>query len=640
MGNFLTIACEILRNMGPRYVIYRGWYEFMRRTGLLAIFFPTKYRHRWFISLEQWRKARKPFFFASRHDVRSFKLGGREREELKASADRILSGDIQFFNGEWLKLGTDYDWVTNPKSGFRFNPAQHWTKIEEFRPGQGDIKYVWEKSRFCYLYTIIRNDLHFGEDHSEFVFKEILSWISANPVNCGPNWKCSQEISLRVLNWIFALNFYADSPLFDQSILNTIAGSISAQVNHVERNLSFSRIALRNNHTMTEALCLYTVGIMCQWLPHAKRIRRRGKRVLEQEALHQIYDDGSYIQHSMNYERVVAQLYTWALSIARVNSDSFSHAPITRLNKVVEFLYRNQDENTGFLPNYGANDGSIFFPLSSCNFRDYRPQINALHYLLNETHLYGNGPWQEDVEWFGAPTEQQYASNRPARALRHAPGIYRFPCGGYYVLRASDRFAFIRCSSFRDRPSHADNLHLDLWFKGSNIVRDCGSYLYNTDEDTVRFFMGTRSHNTVIPEGFDQMRKGPRFIWYNWSRTIAAKTTDTEDALIFEGEIEAFGHVAKGVRNHRIVKQYKGNPRWDIRDMVINWQGEIQQIWNISPDFFALGFTITAKDANNADLTPSRVNGWYSNTYGEKEAATQLIFSTTTGVFRTVIMKS
>ena len=40
---------------------------------------------------------------------------------------------------------------------------------------------------------------------------EIDSWIKNNPINQGPNYLCSQEISIRLMNWIFAIYFYSES---------------------------------------------------------------------------------------------------------------------------------------------------------------------------------------------------------------------------------------------------------------------------------------------------------------------------------------------------------------------------------------------------------------------------------------------
>ena len=38
--------------------------------------------------------------------------------------------------------------------------------------------------------------------------REIEDWILKNPINKGPNYKCSQEITIRIFNWLFVLNYY------------------------------------------------------------------------------------------------------------------------------------------------------------------------------------------------------------------------------------------------------------------------------------------------------------------------------------------------------------------------------------------------------------------------------------------------
>ena len=83
-----------------------------------------------------------------------------------------------------------------------------------------------------------------------------------------------------------------------------------------------------------------------------------------------------------------------------------------------------------------------------------------------------------------------------------------YPVGGFYFLREKDAFSFIRCGNHKDRPSQADNLHLDLWVNGENILRDGGSYKYNADAESLRYFFGTASHNTIMLGDLDQMKKG------------------------------------------------------------------------------------------------------------------------------------
>ncbi len=71
----------------------------------------------------------------------------------------------------------------------------------------------------------------------------------------------------------------------------------------------------------------------------------------------------------------------------------------------MNFLYQCQDDSTGWLPNYGSNDGALFFKLNDCDYRDYRPQLDALYYLLTSEHLYDRQ--YEDREWYFVRVESK-----------------------------------------------------------------------------------------------------------------------------------------------------------------------------------------------------------------------------------------
>ncbi len=231
---------QLVTNMGWRYVSYRIMYELQQKTGLLKKKFPTNPPYRQFLSLSKWRLNSQPFFFESGEDLLIEK---HPDQPLKEAFEPILKGKVQFFNSRYYDLGKNYDWITNPDNGYKYNIKKHWTEINDYDKEAGDIKYVWEKSRFSYLYTIIRYDYHFDQDHSGFVFGEIESWVNANPVNRGPNFKCSQEISLRILNWIFALYFYKNSPSLTENLFQRIMHCIYWQLHHIYHNINFSRIS-------------------------------------------------------------------------------------------------------------------------------------------------------------------------------------------------------------------------------------------------------------------------------------------------------------------------------------------------------------------------------------------------------------
>lgn len=624
--NKLSFLFQILKNMGLRYVIFRVKYEFLRKTGLLKHKFPTSFRKKEYISLNEWKQTAKPFFFESKETL---KFQKNPTLSLKEEAKNIFDGRILFFNAKYFDLGSNYNWITNPDNNYAYT-LKHWTEIPDFSSETGDIKFVWEKSRFSYLYTVIRYDYHFSTDCSDFVFKEIISWIEANPLNQGPNYRCSQEISIRILNWLFALYYYRNSKTLTEEIFDKITNIIYWQLKHIYDNIDFSRIAVRNNHAITETLTLYLAGILMPFFPDSKKWKKQGKKWFEEEIAYQVYEDGTFLQFSMNYHRVLVQLLTWALGISSKNGESFNNVVKSRITNTLSFLLASQDRTSGYLPNYGANDGALFFPLSNQKYRDYRPQLNALHFAYYSTHLYADLDILEDSLWYGA-TESNLTESQPIKKLSS------FAKGGYYIIKDDSTMTFLRCGSHKDRPSQADNLHLDIWVGNENIIRDAGSYKYNTEEQFKAFFNGTSSHNTVMLGDFDQMKKGPRFIWYNWTQAVSAKLYEDDEFYIFEGSIKAFEHIAKDIIHQRTVKKHKNKLFWEITDYVTHQTTlPLNQIWNPSEYFFT-NFAIYSTQTNGDRIEAKQKTGWYSGLYGVKEATNQLIFSTNEQTIKTII---
>ena len=612
--------------MGWRYVSFRVRHELLKRSGLLEKRFSPAPPFKQYITLAQWKSQNTSFFFYNRA---SLDFPRNPQPALKEAFDNIRNGKFLLFNSVLTDLGKDYDWVTNPDSGFKYDADKHWTKIADYSKEAGDIKFVWEKSRFSYLYDIIRYDYHFDADCAEMVLSDILSWVAKNPVNCGPNYRCSQEMSLRILNWTFALHYYRDSPILTEEVFGQIQYAIYWQLDHIFKNIDFSRIAVRNNHAITETLTLYLAGIFYPSFPRAAVWKRKGKEWFEQEVAYQIYNDGTFLQFSMNYQRVVVQLLTWGIALSEKNGESFNGTVYDRARKSVEFLRTCMVDENGWLPNYGANDGALFFNLGNAHFRDYRPQLQALASVIG-TDL-GFASVSEDINWYNV-------KQKNAPIWQPASGIHKFPVGGYYLVRERETLTFIKCGSYKDRPSQADNLHLDIWYKGENVLLDAGSYKYNTDTQTMRYFSGTQSHNTIMLADYDQMLKGGRFIWYYWTKCQEAVLKEEGGSFSFTGSISAFTYLQSDIIHKRTWTKKKGVPIWHVTDTVLNVPTDIpiRQFWH-SPLRSKNKVLIEARDSTGAEIAPQFREGWQSSLYGQKERAEECFFVTEGNTVNTII---
>jgi hypothetical protein len=384
--------------MGWKYILFRIFYELKTKTGWLKRVFPVNTNIIILPTLEEWRHELSGIFFFHSKEKLQFRHNVGVEKKLNSAINKMKEGKFLFFSSTWYELGKNYDWITNPDTGFKYDITKHWTEINDFSKEAGDIKYVWEKARFGFLYEIIRYDYYSGIDQSKWVFSEIEDFIDKNPINHGPNYKCSQEISLRILNWTFAIHYYKTSKNLTNKRFEKIMNVIYWQYHHVYHNINFSRIAVRNNHALTETLTLYIIGLLFQFLPHAAEWKIKGKKWFEQEIAYQVYEDGGFLQFSHNYHRVVIQLLTWAIRLSDLNNDKFNDIVYERAGKSLDLLISLQDQKTGWLSNYGMNDGALFFKLNDEHYRNFKPQLQALGYLLGREY-YDNK--FEDAFWYG-----------------------------------------------------------------------------------------------------------------------------------------------------------------------------------------------------------------------------------------------
>lgn len=613
---------NLISNMGLRYLFFRIFYTIKTKLGWQKKAFPTEPKVSEYTTLENWRSNLPPFFFYGKNIPN---LPKEEKEILAETFQEIQKGIFTFFNKTKIKLGTEYNWLVNPSTEYRYNINKHWSEVKDLSKEAGDIKYVWEKARFSFLYDVIRYDYHFKDDQSAYVFKEIEDFITKNPINQGPNYKCSQETSLRVMNWTFALYYYKDSPNLTEALFQKIMHSIYWQIHHVYHNIHFSRITVRNNHAITETLLLYLSAKLFPFFPNVDTWSKKGKKWFEQEIAYQIYEDGTFLQFSMNYHRVVVQLLTWGIQLAKLNNDKFSNVVYERAQKSLDFLDASMDPVTGKLPNYGSNDGALFFKLTNDDYRVYRSQLDDLRAVLNG---YTNAE-SKSFLWYGVE-----ATRKTPEKL---PEINTFEKGGYYISQDGNTKTFIRCGAYKDRPFQSDNLHIDIWANGINYLRDTGSYKYNAELHDVNYFNGAEGHNTVSVDKADQMQKGGRFIWYYWVNKAKAKLTKEKDNFKFDGTIKAFKQLGNNIQHTRKVTKQQAQNYWEVTDVIQNkGNRKIYQYWHLHPDHLDAIEIITTDEDDN-QIEPLIEEKWFSGYYGVKEKAIRLTFATEKNVFNTTI---
>ncbi|MEM1502841.1 alginate lyase family protein [Domibacillus sp. 8LH] len=528
---------EMVQNMGLSWTAFRVKYEIEKKLGLLKKQFPAfSYEE---MNIHKAIKSKKSFkqlteeashrYFFGELPIDYAKLKDVfQIEKAIKEADGICNGTFQYFSKHAFSY-KHVNWQYSPHTQKSAPQDVHWTDIADLGSEFGDIKWIWELSRFSFVYPLVRAYTATNDDqYAEVFWKYFEDFIEHNPPELGANYKCGQEMSLRLMAWTFGLFAFRTHPSTTEQRLEMLMKAVYHHADHVEKHFDFALKSVKNNHSLSEAAGMYTAGILFPFFDKAEKWRKTGKKYIRSEAMWQIYEDGSYIQHSFNYQRLAIQDLTWVVRLSQINNDPFDDGFLKRFGQTVLFMYQHQNLQSGRLPNYGMNDGAYIHPLTSCEYLDHRPALQAAWYTLHGTFLYDDPSVNEIVYWLSRDFEDSLAQvNQSSQA---------YPLGGYYALRTDDSFGMIRSATYKHRPAQADMLHFDLWHQEENILADAGTFSYNTDMNHILYFNGTASHNTVMVNNQDQMKKASRFIWLNWTKSKTLRAEKINNMQIFEGE--------------------------------------------------------------------------------------------------------
>jgi len=601
-----TLA-SLYRELGLRWSAFRVAYAFRLHTGLIRLQMPqSKWADRpletWLKKPEQPAGRVEPAFFplVSRPSELPPNLPGNKQIAIE-EADRILKGEIKYFAHEFHQIGFPPNWHKDPVSGIELDSTNHWSQISD--DSNIDIKFIWEPNRFSMVYTLVRAyAVSQDEKYAEAFWKLILDWAEHNPPNTGANWMDGQEISLRLMAWTFGYYQFSNSPSATPQLIAQFTQFVAAQAERIYKNIDYA-IYTRSNHTISEAFGLWLVGLLFPELKDAEKYLTLGRKLLEEEASAQIFPDGSYSMYSLNYHRFVLHIYLYAIRLGELNNSPFSDSLYSSISASIDYLSQLIDPQTGEMPVYGSNDGALVLPLNNCDFTDYRPLLQLGSYITKKQFLFESGPWDEDIFWLAGEQALTLALSRRERELLPSPFGRRAGDegdGGTYLLHNTNSKAILRCTDFRARPSHADQLHVDLWIHGQNIACDAGTYLYSVEDRRWRNGLAhTSAHNTVTVDGKDQMTMASRFTWTNWSRGKVLK----HDKNLWQGE-----HDGYKPGTHKRTVMMLDDDRWLVIDNLVAKESHHYTLhWLLSD------FPYASSDSGVQKLAPALSNSSLSN---------------------------
>lgn len=422
-------------------------------------------------------------------------------------ADEITRGLYRPFGGEPRPLDLDLQ-----------QPLHDWTQYGD-TVRNVDIKHIWEPARFSWaLYLARVYSVTSKESYLESFWQYFDSFSIANPAYLGPNWVSAQEVSLRAINWLMILPILEQASCTTPARMELMKKTLWQHLLRIPLTIGYAK-SQNNNHLLSEALGMYLVGGFFAGQSNlAKKWKLNGSALFEHALLQQIEPDGTYIQHSSGYHRLMLQLALLYNARKCADRESLPGKVCERLAAATSWMADQMDTESGQLPNLGHNDGTLLLPSGCSDYNDYRPTVQAASIAFRDAAVLPSGPWDSLPRFLNLPLP---ATVEPSTKVL-SPAIHKIGQGS--------QWATLRAVQFKHRPAHADQLHVDMWWDGFNIARDAGTYSYNAPPPWQNALVNTRVHNSITIDHRDQMVQAGKFLFLDRAQAYFLPGSD-ENAI-------------------------------------------------------------------------------------------------------------
>ena len=551
----------------------------------------------------------------------------------------VLAAADAACRNEFSLLGQDYnfpngiDWHSDPVTGYRF-PIIHRSRLGQYLGSERPIDLIpfWELNRHQHFISLgIAYWLTGEQKYVDAFSSQVESWINTNPLQHGVNWYYPLEVSIRLLAWTVAFQFFRNSPDFLQKTGKVFLKSLWQQVDFLSSHLQTIRTKndIPNNHMMAELVGLVLIGTVFPEFRSAAAWRGTGLRLLNKQATVQTHPDGVNKEQATGYHRFITELLL--LIVARSRQGALPHEPFLEntLESMLDYVLFTLTP-IGTAPQWGDSDYGRALGLGqNKDFWDFRPLLSAGAVLFGRADWkFAAGRFDEEAFWLLGSEGLTRWEQMDVRAPEHTSRP--LAQAGQYIIRDSwsvdTDVAFFRCGPFglggegHCAHAHADLLSFVLWVNGQPLLVDSGTFTYH---GLLRdHFRLTSAHNTVMIDNREQALPMANFNWQNISE---AKCIDWTGKSV-TGTINSSG--VKFVRK----LSHPLPDTWELID-TITGHSEHRIEWffhfaaGLSLHWVDFSESVIVEDHDKSYVTvfpPKGIqmdikSGWVSNTYGKKE---------------------
>ena len=520
-------------------------------------------------------------------DFSNYKDYCTEKEKVIISANKVLKHEFEILGSGPVKL-EPIDWHVDFKSGFCWPKGIFYKDyIQVDLSNNADVKVPRELSRGHHLlwlgqaYLLTKNEKYV----MEFVF-QINNWIDENPVMRSINWGCAMDVSIRAVNWMYALNMVLSSDNISDSFIKKITNSLFEHGWFVYRNLEKS-IPNSGNHYASNIVGLIFLGEFFKMENEGTNWFNFGLQEYYNEIRNQILPSGPQFEKSTSYHRLVTELFLYTYLFLKRQNLNIPLDIRYRIKKMLDFTLYYIKPN-GKAPLIGDEDNGRLLPFLEYEIVDHRYLLSIGAVEFNNSHYkkYSKGYVNDSFFLLGKDGELHF---NKVKSVNENLKSKAFPDAGFCILRQDEFYMFINNSGaakYSDTKliggshAHADMLSFELAVGETSFLVDPGSYVYTSSPKDRNLFRSTAMHNTLTIDRTDQhtLPKEDLFITKNIGKPVIFEFDFNNVFDRFEGSHNGFEKLKNGITHHREILFHKTKQQWEIVDNLtgngdheINW---------------------------------------------------------------------
>lgn len=378
---------------------------------------------------------------------------------------------IPFTTLAFNKIADDYiliNWQKDFNKDFEWNYA--WYKDIRFGNNTGsDIKVPWELGRLQHLPWLA---LSYSETKKEKVKTEIrnqiFDFIASNPPNFGVQWMSSMDIGIRLVNILFTISFFDESnKLFKNDEMELINSYLFDHYQHIRDNIEYSD-GMRGNHYLSNLCSILVYSCFIEDNASKDLLIEKYINLINIELDYQFHPDGSNFEASTRYHIFTNQMVITAnIILSKLTGKTLNIIKLNLINSfTAELLKFSQPVQIG------DNDSGFYWKV-----------------LDNENITY------KSLKGLTNSEKNSFAS---ANYLNF----------GYISKKSEDFNLIFKCGKVgqmgKGGHDHNDNLSYNLYYKGSALVTDIGTYCYTSNFEKRNYYRSTLQHNVLTINNEEQ----------------------------------------------------------------------------------------------------------------------------------------